>query len=86
MSTARCNVSRLAVAHGRDTARRALAETIVRCDGKLIHAAAAENIHRSHVYRLVHSLRLWSVVNRARAKRIQRERNERCTAPLPSAS
>ena len=82
----KCNISRIAHRDGEAAARRALAETIARCEGKLMHTAAAENIHRSHVYRLVHDLRLWPVVNHARQHRLEQEKARRCTETLVLAS
>jgi len=57
--------------------RRTLALWLAKCEGNLLRTAHTLGIHRSHMYRLVESLRLWPVVNAARAERLTRERAQR---------
>ena len=56
--------------------RRTIGLCIARTQGRLYKAAHDLGIHRSHMYRLVHSLHLWPLVNKAREERIARRRME----------
>lgn len=57
--------------------RAILARCVLDCDGVLMHVAHDLGYCRSHLYRLIDEHRVWPVVNRARLRRIERERRER---------
>lgn len=51
--------------------RLMLARTVIECDGVLSHVAHQLGYHLSHIYRLMHSLKVWPVVNQIRKEREQ---------------
>jgi hypothetical protein len=54
-----------------------LARAIVEQHGKLVYVAHELGYARSRIYALVHEHKLWRVVNKVRADRIQREKQEK---------
>lgn len=63
--------------YSRRQRRVILADSVLHCEGKLIHVAHDLGYHRSHIYRLIDAYRLWPVVNKIRKRRLEREARER---------
>lgn len=63
--------------HTRSERRVILADAVLQCDGKLVHTAHELGYSRSHLYRLIDEHRLWPLINKVRAERLQRERAQR---------
>lgn len=64
-------------AYPKSQRRAKLAESVVECEGKLLHVAHELGYHRSHIYRLIDEFRLWPIVNKIRKQRLEREARER---------
>lgn len=61
------------IRNSREDPRFWVASIIAECGGNLLRSAHYLGVHRSRIYQLVESMRLWPVVNEAR-RRAARER------------
>lgn len=57
--------------------RRWVASIIAECDGNLLKSAHYLGVHRSRIYQLIESMRLWPLVNEVRRRAARNRRRLR---------